>query len=202
MLCGQVLALRWVIMDKQSSHGSCSFMQTRVEMSAVVKCSNEQKHTPPLRFSFSLFLRVSSGWETKQDKELWKNIGCLVCLNSSLIKTTQLNSVYKWMWHQALGMLSSKACDGKSLSHLGLWDLRRWRLWICSLTHHAISASLRLYPPAASSARPTPPVRRRKTLSIRTLPPTPSLPTNPSQYKGFIHTHLLWMVTCEVSTSV
>lgn len=55
-------------MDKQSSDGSCSFMQTKGwdGCSSRVHMTEKQKH--PLRFSFSLFLRVSSWWETKRDK--------------------------------------------------------------------------------------------------------------------------------------
>lgn len=56
VLCGRVLALQWVIMDKQSSDGSCSFMQTRVEMGAVIKCNNKQKHkNPPYVFLSASF---------------------------------------------------------------------------------------------------------------------------------------------------
>ena len=52
VLCGRVLALWWVIMDKPSSHGSCSFMQTGVEMGALIKCNDEHKHKTPLTFLF------------------------------------------------------------------------------------------------------------------------------------------------------
>lgn len=66
-------------MDKQSSDGSCSFMQTKGwdGCSSRVHMTEKQKH--PLRFSFSLFLRVSSWWETKRDKSYrtdmyWRHI--------------------------------------------------------------------------------------------------------------------------------
>lgn len=70
-------------MDKQSSDGSCSFMQTKRwdGCSGKWKSANEQKkgEQQPLRFSFSLFLRVSSWWETKRDKSYktelrWRHI--------------------------------------------------------------------------------------------------------------------------------
>lgn len=140
-------------------------MQTGLKMGAVVKCSHEQKHKPPLRFSFSLFLRVSSGWETKRDKEIQKKKSCMsgVLLLNTLDKTTQLYSISKCMWDQAACMLSSEPCDGKRLSHLGLRGLHRWRLRICSLSHPAVSSPLSLYPPAASSVQPAPPVQQRRT---------------------------------------
>ncbi len=53
VLCGQVLALQWVIMDKQSSDGSCSFMQTGFGMGAVIKCNDKHKHKNPPYVSLS-----------------------------------------------------------------------------------------------------------------------------------------------------
>ena len=46
-----VLALHWVIMDKLSLGGSCSFMQTGIEMGARIKYNNKHKHNP-LTFFF------------------------------------------------------------------------------------------------------------------------------------------------------
>lgn len=69
--------LRWTSRVQMAHARSC---KQRVEMGAAAECTwqkNKNKH--PLRFSFSLFLRVSSWWETKRDKSYktymyWRHI--------------------------------------------------------------------------------------------------------------------------------
>lgn len=47
MLHGEVLTLQWVTMDKQSSHGSCSYMQTGLGWAQSLGAVKKPKHRNP-----------------------------------------------------------------------------------------------------------------------------------------------------------
>lgn len=121
----------------------------------------------PLRFSFSLFLNVSSGWETTQDKhydtKTWT-------LENDHVLLERLNS--------GPAQFQSSA----AFPHLSPENLHRSRRWIWSLSRRVVSSLPHLCPPAASSVRLAPPVQQRTTVRHRHTPTPPLHSTTPTKY--------------------